>query len=379
MNEPVATQRRRVVRWLVGLVALLVAVGGAFWAGRVTLQGPTSGQDSGTPAVFAAVTEQTVGKVLNYNVTVTRKRVPVAANSLAGVVTTVSKAGKRQVGDVLYSVDAVPVRVVEGRFPFYRDLSHGATGSDVAQLRAALRQLGYLALQAGSTFDNATASAVKAWQHSLGVPQTGRVQQGELVAVAKLPASLILDTSVLRKAAVLAGGELVVFANSGAPKFVLDLAEPDAEQVTEEARVTVKNGKASWSAQITGSTPMSDGTTQFRLAARAGGVVCGDECDKVPASARSYLPAEISIVAPVSGPGVPVAAVITQPDGSTAVMVASSDGQLTQRAVTVKGSQDGIAVLDGVEVGEQVQVIGASGGSTASVSPSPTASGSASR
>jgi peptidoglycan hydrolase-like protein with peptidoglycan-binding domain len=307
---------------------------------------------------LAEVTEQTVGKVLRYNVTVTRSRTPVVANMMVGMVTKVAKAGKFGVGEVVYAVDAIPVRVVAGTTPFYRSLSIGAKGSDVAQLRAALHKLGYLSISSGSSYDQSTSRAVKAWQRALGIPQTGTVDKGELIAVAKLPASLSLDTKILRRGALLQGGEQALFSNTGTPTFALELSQSEAEQVSIDAAITVNSDDASWPAKITKSEQLSDGTTRFSLAAPKGGVVCGDECGKLPAgSSKLYLLSKISVVEPQTGPAVPVAAITTQADGSTTVMVAGTNGDLEQRSVTVKGSQDGVAVVEGVQVGESVQVL----------------------
>jgi peptidoglycan hydrolase-like protein with peptidoglycan-binding domain len=357
-HDRIDRQPRRLGRWLAAAVALLVVAGAAFWAGRVTLQGPSDGQQTQLAPVLAEVTEQTVGKVLRYNVTVTRSRTPVVANMMVGMVTKVAKAGKFGVGEVVYAVDAIPVRVVAGTTPFYRSLSIGAKGSDVAQLRAALHKLGYLSISSGSSYDQSTSRAVKAWQRALGIPQTGTVDKGELIAVAKLPASLSLDTKILRRGALLQGGEQALFSNTGTPTFALELSQSEAEQVSIDAAITVNSDDASWPAKITKSEQLSDGTTRFSLAAPKGGVVCGDECGKLPAgSSKLYLLSKISVVEPQTGPAVPVAAITTQADGSTTVMVAGTNGDLEQRSVTVKGSQDGVAVVEGVQVGESVQVL----------------------
>jgi len=78
-------------------------------------------------------------------------------------------------------------------------------------------------------------------------------------------------------------------------------------------------------------------------------------------------------VPPVSGPGVPVAAVSTQADGTTTVVVVDQAGARTPRTVKVRGSQDGVAVVDGVNVGDHVQVFAATPGGATPASPAPTA------
>jgi len=298
-----------------------------------------------------------VGKSFQYNVTVTRDRTAVAVNMLSGVVTSVSKSGSFKVGAVLYRVDGVPVRVVQGSMPYYRSLSQGISGSDVSQLKAALRSLKYLSGSSGNKFDAATYRAVRAWQKALGMAQSGVIGRGELVAVPKLPAVLTLDAS-LWKGAVLSGGEKVLFINAGTPRFVLELGATEALQIAADTTLTVKSGDASWPAVVTGQEQTESGTVQFDLASPDGGVVCADQCDILPADqATTYLLSQVSVVAPVSGPGVPVSAIITKVDGTTVVYV-DDNGARVETPVTVLGSQDGIAVVDGVQDGQQVFVFG---------------------
>lgn len=351
--------RRRAGRWLIACLTLVLVAGAAFWAGRVTLREPEGVPTSDASSVVVTVTEQTVGKVLRYNVTVTRSRTPVAVNTLAGVVTRAGASGTFDVGGVLYAVDAVPVRVVAGTFPFYRDLARGARGQDVAQLRTALHRLGHLSAAAGSAYDDATVRAVERWQRALGLSVTGTIRRGELVAVPQLPTSLALDSAVLRVGGVLAGGETVVFRHAGEPRFSLQLGNTEASQVPLDATITITHQQSTWQARITDTKQLQDASTEFTLAAPDGGTVCGKQCGTLPAGVETiYLLSSVSIVPAVSGPGVPVAAVITKPDGSTVVMVVGQDDSRTERPVTVKGSQDGIAVVEGLRVGERVQVFG---------------------
>ena len=85
-------------------------------------------------------------------------------------------------------------------------------------------------------------------------------------------------------------------------------------------------------------------------------MVCGEDCDTLPADATTSLLSQVSVVPPVSGPVVPVSALRTQPDGAATVTVVR-DGAAEDRTVTVLGSADGLAVVDGVDAGEQVRVL----------------------
>src|SRR5262249_2024779 len=94
-------------------------------------------------------------------------------------------------GQRLYSVDARPVPLLVGDLPLYRPLHTGVPdGPDVRVLEQNLAALGYGdGLAVDETFSAATAAAVKAWQHDLGLAETGALGPGDAVV---LPAAVRL-------------------------------------------------------------------------------------------------------------------------------------------------------------------------------------------
>jgi hypothetical protein len=86
-------------------------------------------------------------------------------------------------GEVLWRIDDLPVVLVRGELPAYRALSAGVEGSDVGQLETYLVEAGHLELaEVGDhEFAGSTVRAVRHWQESLGVRQTGRVELGDVV------------------------------------------------------------------------------------------------------------------------------------------------------------------------------------------------------
>ncbi|MFF2964588.1 peptidoglycan-binding protein [Streptomyces sp. NPDC057963] len=102
------------------------------------------------------------------------------------------------VGDVikpgrkLYEVDGRAVVLMRGDRPLWRNLGPEATpGADVKQLKRNLVDLGYadgLGLSIDEKFTAGTATAVKRWQKSLGVKQTGTVTLGSMIM---LPLKLV--------------------------------------------------------------------------------------------------------------------------------------------------------------------------------------------
>ncbi|WP_181320064.1 peptidoglycan-binding protein [Saccharothrix carnea] len=84
-------------------------------------------------------------------------------------------------GQAVYEVDDRPVVLLFGATPAYRSLSPGATGGDVRQLEENLQALGYGGFTVDESYTTGTATAVRAWQQALGVPETGAVQATDVV------------------------------------------------------------------------------------------------------------------------------------------------------------------------------------------------------
>lgn len=76
-------------------------------------------------------------------------------------------------GQPVYKIDDQPVPLFYGRHPFYRRLTPGDTGADVAELERNLTALGYTGFTVDHTYSSATASAVRDWQDDLGLTETG--------------------------------------------------------------------------------------------------------------------------------------------------------------------------------------------------------------
>ena len=109
----------------------------------------------------------------------------VVTNQAQGVYTSLPAAGGTvSRGQVIYRVDARPVVLMYGD-PEWRGLAVGVSdGPDVQQLELNLLALGFANsgnLIANGHFDWHDAAAVRRWQASLGVPQTGAVGSGDAV------------------------------------------------------------------------------------------------------------------------------------------------------------------------------------------------------
>lgn len=334
----------RPARWAALVLALVAVAALAFWAGRVTLTPPAQAEQRPAASALVTVAEQELGRVITLGVSVSREQTPAAVNALTGVVTRAGESGEVAAGEVLYAVAQKPVLVLQGELPQWRPLGEGTSGDDVAAFQRMLAATG-AKVEATGTWDEATADAWDDWLTERGYPAADTVELGQLVVLDALPAPLSVDAKTTAVGTTLAGGENVVARPGDQPDFALEVNQEQAALIPAGTQVTVPHGEHEWKAVAGESTSDEQGLIRITLTAPDGGVVCGEDCDALPADATTSLLSQVSVVPPVSGPVVPVSALRTQPDGAATVTVVR-DGAAEDRTVTVLGSADGLAVVD---------------------------------
>ncbi len=172
---------RRLVWGAAALTAVLIA-GSAVWFH--TMQ-PTASADEGS--TFDGATEEiTLGDLEGRTAVVGTLRYSDSGaihSSTSGTVTELPAAGSvRTRGDRLYSVDDVPVFLLRGEVPAWRDFASGMDrGRDVQQLEENLRDLGYFSETPDDRFGWATTDAIVRWQKALGLHQSGTLPLGSVV------------------------------------------------------------------------------------------------------------------------------------------------------------------------------------------------------
>ena len=344
---------QRFVRRLAFTAALALTAGAAWWGGQVTMANQVETVAEAPSMVTATVQYASVGRTLTFMATATQPLAPVAINSVPGIVTSVQDSASTYSGDVLFSVAGQPVFAVQGDTPFFRDMGPGLNGEDIRQLQEALTHWGF-PVEASGSFGPATTAAVRNWQAATGQARTGLVPLGSLLALPQLPAAIHLG-SAITAAQQLSGGENAIYVSAGQPEFSLVLMAEQAGLIPDGAAVDIRaSDQVVWPAIASQRSVDAHGHTTITLTAPDGGLVCADSCDLLGGAERSTFVATVFVIPATTGPALPVAAVHTSADGTTFVRL--TDGQ--QIDVRVISSGDGLAIVEGLDLGQEVVLFG---------------------
>lgn len=356
VQERKPTQRR----WpavIAGAVALLLVGGAGGWAVTTVLT-PAEDVLESTPYTYVSVEPGEVGASIQLNTVAEWTPVPVGANRAAGVVTGITVAAGDEVsqGSPLYTVDLKPVVVALGDVPAFRAIGQDAEGADVAQLQTMLVTRGFYAGTVDGKAKAGTVRAIKAWQKSLGVPQTGTVDAGDVIYVPTLPTRVALDEELIFRGATLTGGEEVVQGLPTAPVFEVPGTEAQAAMMPTGTRVQITSPEgAEWVGFVVEQKPETDtGNVIVSLEGEGGTVICADQCGQVSVFGEAILKSRIVTQETVAGLVVPSAALVTGADGQVAV-IDEAGGRVP---VTVVAAAKGMSVVEGVGDGARVRIPG---------------------
>ncbi|MDO5634801.1 MAG: peptidoglycan-binding domain-containing protein [Micrococcus sp.] len=354
MSTPAATSslpQHRVRTALLLILGALACAALGWWAATATLTSMDAPADTGDEQVWATAQLGQVGRTLALQTAVNQPVAVVATNQVPGVLTSRGES-VLETGDTAYTVGATPVRVIPAETPFWRDLAEGADGDDVRALQSALNELGHLNGEPTGAFDAATSDAVRAWQTKLGQDPTGTIPFGELIAVPRTPVAITLSEA-LRPGAQLGGGEDAVSVPTGERSFDLVLSEEQARIIPVDAIVEVTFEDQTWVAELGERSPTDSGGVSYALIGEGGAEPCGESCDALPAVEQLLLPSTVTLVPEQEGVTVPAAAVHTGADGTLSVHTEAGEVP-----VTVTATEQGVAVVTGLDEGTRVLVSG---------------------
>lgn len=261
-------------------------------------------------------------------------------------------------GEVLYSVDGAPVRLLYGTVPAYRDLGYSVSdGRDVEQLEANLVALGYDPyddVSVDGDWDSATTAAVRRWEDARDVVEDGLVSRGEIVFLPR--ARIVGDHAVDAGAPVTPGAQ--VFTTSSRKRVVsVDVEVGDAHLFRRKSRVTVElpngdtaRGRVASVARVatpdesgSGGDPTIAVTIGLRRRAATGGI------DQAPVDVVVEIDRAKDVLA------VPVSALLATADGFAVEVV---HGRQTQLVSVEPGAYaDGWVEIGGAAVEEGTPVV----------------------
>ncbi|MFF2144399.1 peptidoglycan-binding protein [Kitasatospora sp. NPDC058190] len=354
--------RRRRALLVVAVVAAVVAGGGLGAASLIKSPAERAADTAPPPSTLmtARVTKQPLtqttvvrGQVYpptQYNVTPTAASADITQLYVSAL--PVKSGDQVANGRQLAEVSGQPLFVLEGPVPAYRDLKPGSSGPDVAELQAALEQLGYgRGDDAQGTYGPGTAEAVTGYYRHLGypAPTTGATTQQAVDTARKIVEAdrqAITDLKAQRAAAV--------STPTGAPT----------------PAGTAAGGASSGGVSSGGAT--SGGATS---GGQAQGAPAGLGLDQQLVNARKKLSADEDALAKaeaVNGPMVPAGEVVFLPSlPATVTAVNSSVGaplsgpllSLTSGGLAVTG-QLTPAQAAGIKPGMAVEVFSEASGTT---------------
>lgn len=349
--------KRKKPRRLALVVVMALILAAVFWAGWVVggQQGAAPSEQSQT--VWSTVEERAVGREMTFSVSIRQERTVIAANQMSGTITSISDKQEFGEGDEVYAVNAIPVRVVQGTMPFYRALARGDSGPDVRQLSEALTRMGYLE-SADDEFGPRTEAAVKAWQRAVGQKQTGVIDQGQLIAIPELPQALFYDVKGHPIGSLVSQGDDLVRVRQGAPEFLIAINPQQIAMIPEGVNLTVLVNDQEFPAKLGPAYQVEGGPAEsnfYTLIAPDGAAVCGAQCSALPPDEMISAYASVQVVQEKSGPSVPVGALRLDPSGQATVLRKAGDG-VEEVSVTPLATQNGVSVVDGLDVGDEVLV-----------------------
>ena len=216
-----ASAGERALRWIAPLLVAFGIVATVLMLDPLDLDLLTGENATGSGAAVP-VREQTEIAVASLSTTtevdgdigpVARR--PVHANG-SGTVTSLTDVGDGiEPGTVLFAVDGVPTVALPGSVPAWRPMSIDTVGVDVAQLEAALTELGFDpdgAMTVDDTYTSATAAAVEAWQADVGLDVTGTVGPSSVAFVP--PDTRVVSVEATVGQTVVAGGAILEVATT---------------------------------------------------------------------------------------------------------------------------------------------------------------------
>lgn len=269
--------------------------------------------------------------------------------ALPGTITGLPAGGTTVgLGKPLFFVDNKPVTLMRGTVPAWCEFAAGMNkGPDIKQLEQSLADLGFFGGTVDEKFTDATTVAIKKWQKSLGLEQTGTIPLGTIVFE---PEDVRIN-SVTATLGSMAGGEKPVLAITGlGRKVTTDLK-------LSQQSLAVVGGKV--------SVNLPDGTKTTGTIASVGTPT--DRDDGAGGQPSTVIPVEITLDDPAAGEALQEASVsIDFPTKKAENVLVVPIGALTPdgkdgysvEILNADGTTTKVPVTTGLFAGGSVEIIG---------------------
>jgi peptidoglycan hydrolase-like protein with peptidoglycan-binding domain len=281
--------------------------------------------------------------------------------SAPGTVTRLPTEGKVVLrGQSLYDVNARGVRLLYGTMPLWRRLAVGVEGEDVEQLERNLVELGHdpNGMTVDEVFDADTAAAVRSWQESLDLKETGVVESGDAVFLPGPRRIGQLETSV---GAPVQPGQAVLQVTGTMPVVDIDLdaTQQELARVGATVRVELPSGRVVRGritsvgkvAEVATTAQGETGTPTVPVVVQLAEPAKRDGLDGAPVVVSLERERARNVLA------VPVEAILALRGGGEAVELVSAGGERTLTAVETGTFADGYVAVSGKGIAEGASVV----------------------
>lgn len=346
------TKRTTVV--IVWALTICVAVGAGWFAANAALS-PNQVDVLPPKTSTIKVVSGEISQTVEVPVFASWETAPIDRLQDSGVITAIHLDGIQDVksGDKLYDLDLRPVVIAEGQLPLFRALDIGDRGADVTQVEEFLKKEGFLNRSTTQKYDQGLRQAVRAWQRSIGAPESGALLPGEILFTPNLPTRVAIDES-LSVGDRVAADQSIAHTVSKTPLIEVVVEAGREIRIPSNSPIEIEGKDITWQA-VTGETVTNKANEAITAlhAVDDAAAVCGSECsDKIPFALETKLAltGEVTTTEKAVGALVPQAALRTDAQGNITVRTPANE----DIAVTIVQQNAGQTIVDGVEIGTEI-------------------------